>query len=133
MGGQNTAAPAVLVNFQVSPLVKIVDVVKKRRKYQEEIDSQTWIRGTGRKRKKSRDGMNNLILEANSTMPLTKDCSTEIIIVGGEEPASNLRRGLNVKQVVHVVIADDKYSHRSCSSNIICNRIHFLHNRTYFV
>merc|ERR1719308_533544 len=40
-------------------------------------------------------------------MPLTKDCSTEIIIVGGEEPASNLRRGLNGKHVVHVAIADD--------------------------
>ena len=35
--------------------------------------------------------------------------------------------------IILVVIADDKYCHSSCTTNIIYNRIHFLHNRTYFV
>ena len=104
IGGQRTAVPTVSVNFQVSPLVNIVDVVKQRRNFKEEIDSQTWLRGTGRKRTRNRDGMNNLISsKADLPMPFTTTCATEIT-VGGMELA---RKGVIVNQVLHVDIVDD--------------------------
>ena len=81
IGGQRTAVPTVSVNFQVSPLVNIVDMVKQRRNFKEEIDSQTWLRGTGRKRTRNRDGMNSLISsKADLLMPFTTTCATEITV-----------------------------------------------------
>merc|ERR1719431_1772516 len=85
--GEHTVTPTVPVNFQVSPLVNIEDVVKYRRNLRQDVDPQTWMRRTGRRRPSppvvgSRDGMNNLIssesnLTTNLTTPSMAKCVTE--------------------------------------------------------
>merc|ERR1719153_2191287 len=102
----------VPVNFQVSPLVNIVDVVKYRRNLRQDVDPQTWKRRIGRRRPSSpvvgsRDGMNNLISsESNLTTPSMAKCVTEAPI-GDAVSSRQSRNGLNIKSILQVKVVID--------------------------
>merc|ERR1712083_329538 len=104
--------PPVHVNFQVSPIVNIEDVVKYRRNLRQDVDPQTWKRRMGRKRPStplvgSRDGMNNLISsESNCTTSSSVKCATETPI-GDIVPPRGSRNGLNMKPILQVTVAID--------------------------